>query len=293
MHTLKLFLIIVGILLISGCRPQSGENTSEYLPIIDNTTNAASSTSPTVPSSKPSQTMPQPTSTPDAVQEPVITDVQAPAQEQLPVGNTVADDVPVVQASTKRLHVPFAPQAPYQVWDDLHKEACEEASMIMAAAYVNGQTSLTPHQVEQQLLSLVKWQEERGYAVDLTAAETKTVLAEYYDIQSLLVTDVTIESIKRALDQDMIVIIPAAGRQLLNQYFQNPGPIYHMLVITGYTDTHFITNDPGTRRGEGFTYPHDQLLAAVHDWSHDLAVDGMTDEEIEQGQKVMLLINPH
>ena len=88
-----------------------------------------------------------------------------------------------------------------------------------------------------------------------------------------------------------MIIIPAAGRLLGNPYFQTPGPIYHMLVIRGYNATEFITNDPGTKRGDGFKYKYQTLINAIHDWDHQRAEGGMTDEEMAQGNKVMIVVN--
>ena len=48
------------------------------------------------------------------------------------------EKVPVVVPSELHLRVPFTPQAPTANWDELHNEACEEASVLMAAAYFNG-----------------------------------------------------------------------------------------------------------------------------------------------------------
>ncbi len=186
--------------------------------------------------------------------------------------------------------VPFAPQAPYGVWDNLHQEACEEAAMIIAAKYFQGQP-LDAHLMEQGILDLVKWEQNNDYKVDLTAQEATEILNKYFSIQAELISEVTIDQIKKELAEGNLIIVPAAGRQLGNPYFRQPGPIYHMLVIRGYNQSEFITNDPGTKRGEGFRYKYQQLIAAIHNWNHQLAKDGMTDQEIQTGQKVMIVIS--
>ncbi len=58
--------------------------------------------------------------------------------------------------STKILSVPFTPQAPTANWDELHNEACEEASAIMANAYFSGMTkqTLNPDYVENEISRL-------------------------------------------------------------------------------------------------------------------------------------------
>ena len=40
-----------------------------------------------------------------------------------------------------------------------------------------------------------------------------------------------------------------------------------MLVIVGYTETEFITHDPGTRRGKNYRYTFDTIMDAIHDWT--------------------------
>jgi len=75
-----------------------------------------------------------------------------------------------------------------------------------------------------------------------------------------------------------------------NPYFRTPGPIYHMLVVKGYDEDEFITNDVGTKRGDGFRYKYDRLISAIHDWDHQSAEGGMTDEEIARGRRVLIVI---
>ena len=56
-----------------------------------------------------------------------------------------------------------------------------------------------------------------------------------------------------------------------------------MLVVRGFTsDGKFITNDPGTYRGEGYQYDFDTVMNAIHDWNGG--------EEITQGKKVALIV---
>ena len=188
--------------------------------------------------------------------------------------------------------VPFAPQAPFANWDSPFDEACEEASMIMVDRYYRG-LSLTNSLMNSEIIKLIDWQTGRGYQVDLTAKETQEVLLNFFGLTSRLLIDPTVDDIKKELDQGNLIIVPAAGRELGNPYFTPPGPIYHMLVIIGYDDNtqEFITNDPGTKRGEKFRYHYQTLLNANHNWNHGLASGGMTDEEMAQGSSVMVVVD--
>lgn len=204
---------------------------------------------------------------------------------------TSTTPAPPALAETVDYPVPFTPQAPYAVWDDLHQEACEEAAMIMVDAYFNDR-ALTAHTAEQAILNLATWETDQGYQVDVTANEAARILTNYFGLKAEVITTVTVDRIKTELNNGKLIIIPAAGRELGNPNFQRPGPIYHMLVIRGYDGTRFITNDPGTRKGEKFVYAYDTLLSAIHDWDHDRAAGGMTDEEIAQGGQVMVVVSP-
>ncbi len=178
--------------------------------------------------------------------------------------------------------VPFSPQAPFAVWDPLHEEACEEMSLIMLDAYWRDE-ALTPQIAEERLQALIAWETEQGYPEDVTAEEIAHIADVYFGLRATARTDVTQESIMEELRNGRPVIIPAAGRTLGNPYFSGDGPWYHMLVITGYEEGNFITNDPGTKRGENFIYNREVLLNAIHDWTG-------VKEEIQTGSKAMVVI---
>ncbi|MEK7073007.1 MAG: C39 family peptidase [Patescibacteria group bacterium] len=63
------------------------------------------------------------------------------------------------------------------------------------------------------------------------------------------------------------IIVPVYAPALKNPHYENGGPDYHVLVLTGYDDTDgvFIVNDPGTKDGEGLRFPYDTFMSAIHD----------------------------
>ena len=226
-----------------------------------------------------------------SVRAPVLAPALTPAAKPSPLASGTPPTAPGTTAGVN-LRVPFTPQAPYAVWDDLLNEACEEASMIMVDAYFKGK-SLNAHLMEQGILSLVKWQTERGYTVDVTAAETVKILRDHFQLPARLLTSPTAAVIRSELDAGRLVIVPAAGRRLGNPYYRRPGPLYHMLVIRGYDPRRgeCITNDPGTKRGDGYRYREDVLLAANHDWPKPgKTKDDVTDAEMEAGAKVVIVV---
>lgn len=185
------------------------------------------------------------------------------------------------------LPVPFTPQAPTANWDELHNEACEEASIIMAAAYFAGDTRSTipASEVEAQITTLTEWQQSHfGYYLDSNAEETARMIREVYGLKAQLIRNFSESDIKHALANDKLVIIPLAGRKLDNPYYRAPGPEYHVLVIRGYTSTHLITNDPGTRRGAEYKYTYETLNNATAEWDH--AING-----IDESKSVVIIVS--
>ena len=69
------------------------------------------------------------------------------------------------------LKVPFTSQAPFALWDPLHEEACEEASLLMVYYYRTGQKFATPLEADTEIKKMVTWEESNGYKVDLRPNE--------------------------------------------------------------------------------------------------------------------------
>lgn len=167
--------------------------------------------------------------------------------------------------------VPFTPQAPTANWDALHNEACEEASVIMAAEYFSGNHSarLEPELVEEQITKLTDWEEENfGYHLDINTRETVQMIETVYGLQTKILENYTEEDLKQELSQGRLILLPANGVNLGNPNFRSPGPPYHMIVIKGYNETNFITNDPGTRKGLNYPYTFNTLYNANGDFDH-------------------------
>jgi hypothetical protein len=152
----------------------------------------------------------------------------------------------------------------------------------MIDAFLRGVT-LPAAEADTAIVSLTARIADAGYGESMTITELAEAAEQFFGYRSRIVEEVTIESIKREIAAGNPVIIPAAGKELQNPYFSGGGPWYHMLVITGYDETHFVTNDPGTVLGLGFRYPQEHLIAAVHDWTG-------RGETIGTGSKAMLVL---
>lgn len=195
---------------------------------------------------------------------------------------TYSDELP----EEVNLPVPFTPQAPHANWELPYQEACEEAAVLMAIRYVFGNAILSPEDADAGILDLVKMNEEiLGYPYDQTALQVQELIQEIDPtISTRLFHDPTVDDLRRELAQGNVVIVPIAGRLLRNPFFHRPGPVYHMLVLRGYTtDGYFITNDPGTKRGEGYLYTFERIMDAMHDWN---------DGNPAEGEKIVVVLEP-
>lgn len=167
--------------------------------------------------------------------------------------------------------IQFTSQAPFGEWNDpRQQDACEETVVIMAMFFVQDK-EMDASAAKNEILNLSHWQEkEHGIFVDTSAQSTLDwLIKEYYDYhKAFLINDASLNDIKQELANGNIVIAPTNGRLLNNSYFSPPGPERHALLIKAYDakTREFITNDPGTKRGENFRYDENVLFGAIQDY---------------------------
>lgn len=200
-----------------------------------------------------------------------------------------AEDRPVVREDKILLDVPFTSQAPNANWADDHfQDGCEEASLIMVSRWVWGSKIGTKNEVEAEIYKISEFEKQKfGTYHDTSAEDTLKVLNEYFNHKKVAVFyDMTVEDIKLALSEEKLVVVPADGTRLGNPNFRRPGPTRHMLVIRGFDekDKQFITNDPGTRKGEKYRYDYKVLINAVRDYPTGHK------EEILEERKAMIVV---
>jgi hypothetical protein len=181
--------------------------------------------------------------------------------------------------------VPFTPQAPTGDWTPPFNEACEEASALMVLRFFAQRDIPSPEEAEADIrgLALVN-ADVLGYPIDQTVSQLKDLLLhEAPSLRVELRMDPAIDDLKDALSRESLIIVPAVGRALHNPYFRTPGPVYHMLVLRGFTkDGYVITNDPGTKHGEQFVYPWNTVMQAIHDWDPD---------DVTHGARVVMIVH--
>ena len=187
-----------------------------------------------------------------------------------PVNSYVPNKPDVTQADHALINVPFTAQAPTGNWSDPRQEdGCEEASLYMSWLWINNQ-STNPQVAEKAITDMSDFEQSTyGNYHDFNAEDTAKLMADYYHYNKLEVRiNPTVDDMKNALREDKIVLIPTNGQLLHNPHYKQPGPTTHMLVVKGFDDSkgQFITNDPGTRYGEGYTYAYNIVYNAMVDY---------------------------
>lgn len=168
--------------------------------------------------------------------------------------------------------VPFTSQAPSAQWSDpVFQNACEEASILMAAAWAKNEETLPGKAIVERDIRSISANAEKRFgknAYDTSAEDTAILFREYSGADAIVRHDAALVDIMDAIRKENIVIAPFDGRKLGNRHYTPPGPVYHMLVIIGYDAStgEFITNDPGTRHGASYRYDKDVIFDAIRDY---------------------------
>lgn len=205
-----------------------------------------------------------------------------------PVADQVAEKeaAAVALPDEINLDVPFTPQAPFAVWDAFHEDGCEEASVLMVGRFWQDRKIESPADADKELLALGDLENKLfGQNKDTDAGETAKFMQDFYGFKNVAVRyNITLDDIRSEVGAGRPVILPLYGRNL-NPYFSNGGPLYHMLVVKGYTaNGQFITNDPGTKRGKDYVYDGAYLMERIHDFNGG---------DVLSGKKVMIVAIPN
>lgn len=164
--------------------------------------------------------------------------------------------------------VPFTSQAPTGQWEDeRQQDGCEEASALMAMHWIKG-IGITREQALTEILAISDYeQKNHGEYRDISLADVRDwIFKDYYKYDKVaVVMGIQDTDIIKELNAGNVVLLPMNGQKLHNPYFTAPGPERHMILVRGYDSTtdQFITNDPGTKRGEGYRYSSATIMQAI------------------------------
>ena len=167
--------------------------------------------------------------------------------------------------------MPFVSQAPFGDWKDpRQQDGCEEAAALIAISWARNE-KLTPALALEQIIMMTSYQTDNfGQFTDTSAQDTEDRLIRGYfkHASSEVITVNTTQDLINPLSLGKLIIVPTNGRLLKNPNFTAGGPERHNLVIRGYDSIkkEFITNDPGTRKGENYRYTEEVLFNAIRDY---------------------------
>jgi hypothetical protein len=198
----------------------------------------------------------------EAVKVPIFTPTTTPK-----IKTHVATTTP---NSAFNLDVAFFPQAPKKMWDAAHEDYCEEASLLGVDAFLKHKT-YSLDEMESMLSKMREWEVKTfGYFESTSVEQVERIAREYLGYKKVRIIDnPTLDMIRAEVSAGHPVIVPANGKELKNPYFKNGGPMFHMYVVRGFTESgDVIVNDPGTQHGENFVYKKEVVLSSMHDWNH-------------------------
>ena len=212
-------------------------------------------------------------------------------QDTFNMAEPIEPEVVEVNMSKFILHdVPFTSQAPGGDWSDPRLDhGCEEASVYMVMKWINDENIVSKIQSEADIRALADYAEDNyGHHLDLSVYDVvKILLLDYYNYSNVqLVEQFDTDDMITALAEGNVILIPVYGRNLGNPYFTLPGPEQHMIVVSGYNPEteEFITQDPGTSRGQDWRYKADVLYNAI-----DVYTTG--DHSEFTGDKAMIVVS--
>lgn len=182
-----------------------------------------------------------------------------------------AEPRPVVANVFVDHDIVFTSQAPFGQWDyPVFQDACEEASVLMAMAWLKIVDFNSQQEATNEIQALADFQQEKyGEYRDRSSFDVVQMVKDYFGYQDVFLQEnVELSDIIRHLQAGRVVVVPADGQALGSPYYTPPGPERHMLLVKGYdpASKEFITNDPGTKFGSNYRFDQDVLYQAIRDY---------------------------
>lgn len=177
----------------------------------------------------------------------------------------------LVMAAGGIQQVDFVSQAPLGEWgDNRQAQGCEEAAALMAITWAKGE-SYTDKQMRDLIIEISDWERRKyGEYVDTSVMDTADrIIMRFMGYGKIQVQEnITIQDIKNRLDEGKIVITAINGRKIAIPYYRKPGPLHHMLLVTGYDadEDAFTVNDPGTIHGKALKVSAKNLQSSLIDY---------------------------
>lgn len=186
----------------------------------------------------------------------------------------------------KFLDVAFYSQFPLDIatwikYDEPYQNFCEEAS-ILNAYYFLVWKNQSIEEYKNDLMKLKELEEllfESWYKHTNQEENLELLISFQWENQEILweiIKNPSIEDIKNNISKWNVVIVPVYWKGLTNTLFLWWWPIYHNLVIKGYTKDVFITNEVWVSKWDWFKYKIDELMENIYDYDENLYPNNFT-----------------
>ena len=180
----------------------------------------------------------------------------------------------------KILNVKFYSQFPLDIatwkkYDEPYQNFCEEASLLNWYYYLVWKEP----NLKEYNKDLLKIKEIEDLILDnwykhSSIQDTLQVLIAFQENNQKVFWEIiknpTIEDIKENISKWNLVIAPLYWKWLTNPYFKNWGPIYHNLLIKGYTEQNFIVNEVWVSKWDSFRYKQEEIMKNIHNFDKKL-----------------------
>jgi len=183
----------------------------------------------------------------------------------------------------KILDVKFYSQFPLDIvtwkkYDEPYQNFCEEASLLNWYYYLVWKEP-DLKQYNKDLLKLKEIEDllfEWWYKHTSLEENLQVLIAFQEEKQKIyweILKNPTIEDIKENISKWNLVITPLYWKWLTNPYFKNWWPVYHNILIKGYTDKNFIVNEVWISKWDWFRYKQEEIMKNIHNFNPDLYPD--------------------
>ncbi|MES2223938.1 MAG: C39 family peptidase [Patescibacteria group bacterium] len=181
-----------------------------------------------------------------------------------------------------RLDVPYISEAPEGNWSGNWVNACEEATISMAAKFYAGDKEVSIANAKATLQKLFDIENKiYGNNRNTDAKQMLKLITDYSTFSATIKQNPTVDEIKDEIIAGHPVISLHRGFGLGNKNipFLATGSSYHTIIVIGFDDVkkEFITHDPGDDKdGVGHRYDYDVFMNSLHNYDFsDNQADGV------------------
>ncbi|MDB5204692.1 MAG: hypothetical protein JWP09_720 [Candidatus Taylorbacteria bacterium] len=180
------------------------------------------------------------------------------------------------------LAVPYISEAPEGNWSGNWVNACEEATISMAAKFYAGDKEVSVANAKATLQKLFDIENKiYGNNRNTDAKQMLKLITDYSTFSATIKQNPTVDEIKDEIIAGRPVISLHRGFGLGNKNipFLATGSSYHTIIVIGFDDKtkEFITHDPGDDKdGVGHRYDYEVFMNSLHNYDFsDNQADGV------------------